>query len=205
CPAMGALVNCFGDTNFLVRTDVFAELGGFTPDTLEERLEEDWDFLSRAMLAGKKMELIPRVLYWYRRIEGEGRAETGIRFQKECSGMLPYRHAVPNALFDLVLLAHGAARTIPELSNRHQVRKLRREISRCHKALNEIMRRADELGDQSDHILQTKRWHTINPLRLFTTYIYPRKKSTLVPREYSQAKERYLRARQRAQERFDQD
>ncbi|MEM7143746.1 MAG: glycosyltransferase [Verrucomicrobiota bacterium] len=204
-PSMGALVNCFGDTNFLVRTDVFAELGGFTPDSLEERLEEDWDFLSRAMLAGKKMELVPHMLYWYRRIEGEGRAETGIRFQKERSGTLPYRHAVPDALFDLVLFAHGAARTIPQLSGRQQIRKLRREIKRCHKDLREVMRRADELSDQSDHILKTKRWHTINPLRLFTTYIYPRKKSTLVPREYSQAKDRYHEARERAQERFDQE
>ncbi len=62
--ATGAFVNCFGSTNALVRRDVFEALGGFSDEAVATL--DDWEFFSKAALAGYRIETIPEVFVWYR-------------------------------------------------------------------------------------------------------------------------------------------
>ncbi len=61
--AAGMLENVFGDTNFMVKADVFRALGGFSP---RRDLPEDWEFLARLNLAGYYQEVLPEALFLYR-------------------------------------------------------------------------------------------------------------------------------------------
>ncbi|CCG86688.1 glycosyltransferase [Erwinia piriflorinigrans] len=56
--------NCFGDANALIKKDTFISLGGFTEDYGIGH--EDWEFFSKAVLAGYKLNLVPEPLFWYR-------------------------------------------------------------------------------------------------------------------------------------------
>ena len=53
--------NLIGDSNFFIQKSVFQQLGGFSTATIE-----DWEFLTRAVLAGIHIQLIPEV-WWYKR------------------------------------------------------------------------------------------------------------------------------------------
>src|SRR4029077_20957845 len=63
--AYGFISNKFGDTNMLVRKDLFHRLGGFANDGLE-----DWLFLSRAAMEGIEIDVVPEPLFLYRVWEG---------------------------------------------------------------------------------------------------------------------------------------
>ncbi|TCH97114.1 glycosyltransferase [Roseococcus sp. SYP-B2431] len=60
---LGFFANPFGDANFLVRRDVFEQLGAFSTDRASF---EDWEFLLRAATAGRRIECLPETLYAYR-------------------------------------------------------------------------------------------------------------------------------------------
>lgn len=60
---MGYFDNVVGDTNFCVKKSAFESLGGFSK-TLD--FLEDWDFLTGLVLAGYKLEVVPKGLYYYR-------------------------------------------------------------------------------------------------------------------------------------------
>ena len=57
----GLLENVFGDTNMLVRADVYRELGG-----MRSVSAEDWDFLARLSLARYSLDVAPEPLFFYR-------------------------------------------------------------------------------------------------------------------------------------------
>lgn len=62
--ALGLVKNPYGDSNCFVRTAAAKSIGGFT-----EHYKvgcDDVEFLSRAVLSGLKVELVPESLYWYR-------------------------------------------------------------------------------------------------------------------------------------------
>ena len=63
-PAAGVSVhnNVVGDANFMIRRDVFDKLGGF----YEGVIAEDWELLTRALMAGAAIQLIPHSLLWKR-------------------------------------------------------------------------------------------------------------------------------------------
>jgi hypothetical protein len=63
---VGAFTNRFGDANFFVRADVFDALGGFTRDRLSF---EDWQFLSKLVLAGYNLEVVAEPLFWKRELQ----------------------------------------------------------------------------------------------------------------------------------------
>jgi glycosyltransferase involved in cell wall biosynthesis len=65
CLELGYFENVFGDTNFIIKKDVFLKLGGF----IKERTWEDWEFLVRLNLNGYKQYVIPKQLFWYRFLE----------------------------------------------------------------------------------------------------------------------------------------
>ena len=55
--ATGAFVNCFGSTNALVRRDAFDTVGGFSDEAVSTL--DDWELLSKAALAGLRIETMP--------------------------------------------------------------------------------------------------------------------------------------------------
>ena len=63
-PAVGLSVhnNLIGDANFMIRRSVYESLGGFG----ESVIAEDWELLTRALLAGAAIQLIPHSLLWKR-------------------------------------------------------------------------------------------------------------------------------------------
>ena len=63
-PAAGvsAFNNVIGDANFIIRREVYEALGGFADGTVAE----DWELLTRALLAGAHIQLIPHSLLWKR-------------------------------------------------------------------------------------------------------------------------------------------
>lgn len=56
--------NVLGDANFCVSRAVFQQQGGFGSE--RDSSWEDWEFLLRAKLAGKAIDVVPQSLFWYR-------------------------------------------------------------------------------------------------------------------------------------------
>jgi glycosyltransferase involved in cell wall biosynthesis len=96
--------NYLGDTNFLIRKEVFRAVGGFTEDPGISN--EDWEFLVKAVLMGFRLELVPRALVWYRIQENSFLRSTN-EYENVMRCMRPYLEAVPAPLRDMVRLALG--------------------------------------------------------------------------------------------------
>jgi len=60
----GIFINAYGDANALIEKRVFEDLGGFTIDYGVGY--EDWEFFTKAVLRGYRLEVIPEPLYYYR-------------------------------------------------------------------------------------------------------------------------------------------
>jgi len=67
CKEAGIYENVFGDANFIIRKNVFLELGGFRED--RSTSYEDWEFLALLTLSGFDLDVIPEHLVLYRHIE----------------------------------------------------------------------------------------------------------------------------------------
>lgn len=67
CLEVGQLENVFGDTNFIIRRDVFLESGGFS--TGHGSGDEDWAFLARLALSGATLDVVPDALFFYRHLD----------------------------------------------------------------------------------------------------------------------------------------
>ena len=108
CAAAGALRNWFGDTNSLVRREVFLALGGFHEQWGVNH--EDYEFMARAVLRGYHLEVVPEALVWYRVNEGETPILRSTPFHGNimCS-IRPYLESVPPELRNLVLYAQGTS------------------------------------------------------------------------------------------------
>jgi glycosyltransferase involved in cell wall biosynthesis len=65
CLPLALFTNPFGDTNSLFRREAFAALGGFQGDRL--MAFEDFELLTRAVIAGYRLEVIPEILFMYLR------------------------------------------------------------------------------------------------------------------------------------------
>ncbi|MEZ0386393.1 MAG: glycosyltransferase, partial [Verrucomicrobium sp.] len=66
CEEAGMLTNVFGDTNFIIRTEVFRAMGGFRYDL--SCSFEDWEFLAELVLSGRTLDVLPRSLFYYRHL-----------------------------------------------------------------------------------------------------------------------------------------
>lgn len=64
CPEAGCFENVFGDANCIVRRDAFEEIGKFSHD--RDSSFEDWEFLAKMSLNGKRLDVIPEFLHLYR-------------------------------------------------------------------------------------------------------------------------------------------
>jgi len=64
CPEVGCFENIFGDANCIVRRDAFEAVGKFSLD--RDSSFEDWEFLAKMSLNGKRLDVIPEFLHLYR-------------------------------------------------------------------------------------------------------------------------------------------
>ncbi len=80
---LGLLSNPFGDGNFIMKRSVFEELGGFDESWHKDVGLEDQELLTLLSLRGYKLDIIPRVLFYYRFRES-GRNNTSDTFENEC-------------------------------------------------------------------------------------------------------------------------
>ena len=105
---LGMIVNCFGDTNMLVRRDKFFEIGGFDEEC-GAGLVEDWVFHSRAYLAGIDPVAVPEVLFHYR-VWPDGSGQTAPRHLSYLRAARPYMEAMAPGFALLPLYAAGLFR-----------------------------------------------------------------------------------------------
>lgn len=102
CTAVGAVRNCFGDTNCLVKRRVFKALGGFTEDFGVGF--EDWEFLAKAALSGYRVDVVPEALVWYRQT-GQGVNSTTASGRNHMRALRPYLAHLPAEHRNLLMLA----------------------------------------------------------------------------------------------------
>ncbi|MEX0346885.1 MAG: DUF6212 domain-containing protein [Rhizobiaceae bacterium] len=64
CLDLALIHNSLGDANAIIRKSVFKKIGFLIEDW--GYVAQDWEFFLRAVLAGLKLRIIPKPLYWYR-------------------------------------------------------------------------------------------------------------------------------------------
>ena len=101
--ALSAMINCLGDGNALYKRSVFKALGGFS----EARSSfEDLRLLSLAVVRGYRLDVVPEILFLYRRHEGS-RSMNGDLFRCHVDVLGPLTELVPPSLWPLLLAMHG--------------------------------------------------------------------------------------------------
>jgi glycosyltransferase involved in cell wall biosynthesis len=123
-PPIGAAVsagmfqNVFGDANAFIRKKVFESLGGYK----EERgfCHEDWEFFSRAVLAGFKLEVVPIPLFQYR-VHKDNEMQKVNLFHNYSQAILPYLNSVPKSLQDILKFAQGAKFRLENVERKEKV------------------------------------------------------------------------------------
>ncbi len=96
----GMFQNFLGAGNFLVPKAVFRTIGNFSDDCALDW--QDWEWLSKAVLMGFRLEVVPRELAWYR---PTSTSSTVSDYQSRMRSLQPYLDAVPSCLRDVVQLA----------------------------------------------------------------------------------------------------
>ncbi|VVM08307.1 glycosyltransferase family 2 protein, partial [Methylacidimicrobium tartarophylax] len=109
--SVGLFRNCFGDTNALIRREVFVAVGGFSED---DGFSEDWELFIRAGLAGFRIEAIPRPLFYYR-VQPRGRFRMSSPQANRRAVRRPFEKALLPGLRELVSLVQGQALRIEAL------------------------------------------------------------------------------------------
>jgi glycosyltransferase involved in cell wall biosynthesis/GT2 family glycosyltransferase len=92
---LGLLRNCFGDTNSLVRADVYRALGGMTED--HGTGCEDWEFLAKAVVRGCRITVVPEALVWYRQ-SANGVQQSTPAAANRLRALRPYLDSLPGGL-----------------------------------------------------------------------------------------------------------
>lgn len=102
----GMFKNCFGDANALIRRDTLLALGGFTE--LRGIGHEDWELFARLALSGRRLEVVPEALLYYRQTVSSMRLTMppGPSYRRSLS---PYLEHVPTLLADALVLGQGLA------------------------------------------------------------------------------------------------
>ena len=103
-PAHGFFRNIFGDTTSLMDREVFLALGGFKSG--KGLGNEDWEFFSRASLAGHEIVVVPEALTYYR-LSAESRSQTMSAYASERFRRSPYESGGEIWLRGLLELSFG--------------------------------------------------------------------------------------------------
>lgn len=103
---VGLMRNCFGDTNSLIRADVYRALGGMTEDYGVGC--EDWEFFAKAAVKGYRIAVVPEALVWYR-ASATGVQNTTPSHANRLRALRPYMDASPGTLRSALPLCQEAA------------------------------------------------------------------------------------------------
>ncbi|ANM28500.1 hypothetical protein ABI59_00960 [Acidobacteria bacterium Mor1] len=103
-PSAGLFHNVFGDAFSLVRRDAFDAVGGFTEDY--GITHEDWELFMRMVLAGRRLQVVPEALYWYR--IGEDHTSITTSYYRNCERHIrPLLEQLPPALHGILPTAQS--------------------------------------------------------------------------------------------------
>jgi glycosyltransferase involved in cell wall biosynthesis len=108
CLTLGLFDNFFGDASFIVRRSVFEALGGFGEDPkYRYSIHEDYEFLLRLVLAGRTLDVVPEVLFFYR-LTDSGLTRTTNEYRNRLRVLRAYATLLRNAgLLDLAPYVYG--------------------------------------------------------------------------------------------------
>mmetsp|Transcript_34697 Transcript_34697/g.66267 ORF Transcript_34697/g.66267 Transcript_34697/m.66267 type:complete len:1019 (-) Transcript_34697:294-3350(-) len=101
---VGMFQNMYGDTNAMIKKEVFLKLGGF-PEDFGYALE-DWELFSKVVLGGYNLQTIPDPLYWYR-LRETSHSRVTAKHGNPARTIRPYLKKIPQHLHHLVLFAQG--------------------------------------------------------------------------------------------------
>ncbi|MGI9607525.1 MAG: glycosyltransferase [Acidimicrobiales bacterium] len=127
--AVGFVENAYGDTNSLVRRSAFEAIGGFHEVWGVGR--EDHSFFAQLSMSGERVMVVPRALFWYRRIES---TISRRHFDKMAGPSIAAMHGASSLdRFDRLMAEYGAAihlrgRTTPSLGRGQDAIRLERTI-----------------------------------------------------------------------------
>ncbi|MFD2207937.1 glycosyltransferase family 2 protein [Kiloniella antarctica] len=123
---LGVFINCFGDTNALYKKDVFEKLGGYNED--RTFILEDMEFFTRVVNEGYRLEVVPEILFLYRKHKQSRSALERPIFVSQLNTLSSYSKLVPEKLWPLLICLrkgfydrHGEIRDL--LSNECSVEK----------------------------------------------------------------------------------
>ncbi|MDD5262153.1 MAG: glycosyltransferase family A protein [Methylacidiphilales bacterium] len=88
---IGWMENVCGDANSIVRRDVFESIKGFRSEC---EPVEDFDFFLRVCFAGRKVDVVPRFLFWYRDNHG-GLRHNANRYKRYHTILSTYTSGLP--------------------------------------------------------------------------------------------------------------
>lgn len=171
----GAFRNCFGDTNSLMRREVFLQLGGFHEDWGVGH--EDWELFAKAVLKGYRLEVVPEALAWYRLNETETTVNRKTPLHRNhMANIRPYLDAVPAALRNLVYLAQGLEMTTAQPQARSAAGEAEQKLRVNWQAKIEASRvfaRLNQKKPAIDLLMEAIKLveHAKHPVMLFETLI----------------------------------
>jgi len=125
--AVGIFVNCFGDTNALVRKTVYEALGGHAEH--HRTGQEDFEFFARVVLKGYHFTTIPEALYWYRQNPERRRRSHYNPYAGIAQVMRTFSSGVPPEFRELVL--YGRALRDDNLALRRQLEALQGQLAQA--------------------------------------------------------------------------
>ena len=111
--AAAPFLNTYGDIFALISRKTFLALGGFTEDS--GITHEDWEFFSRAAIAGYSLEALPESLLWYR-YSDESMSSVTRRFSNYRRSARPFTDIAPP--FAKSMIEYGLHVRVTQLSPR---------------------------------------------------------------------------------------
>jgi predicted nucleic acid-binding Zn-ribbon protein len=156
---VGALINCYGDTNSMFRTEAIRAVGGFT----DERGStcEDWELFVKLACAGREVDVLPEALFDYRH-RPESLVRTTIPFRNRARVLRHYRRltSMPHNESALLWYAFASMRSECDRSAEETTaaRKLCETFAADRDQLLAVMAaREQQLRDLGVHAFQLER------------------------------------------------
>jgi glycosyltransferase involved in cell wall biosynthesis len=147
-PALGSsisvsnFINCFGDTNALIRKQAYLAVGGYNEQ--HRTGKEDYEFFCKIALNGFRLITIPEALYWYREHPVKRKRHHYDINAGTLTVMNAFSETIPNTLRDSMLFARALSETIRQkkLTPNKNMLRLRLIIRRPVWSLGRIASRA---------------------------------------------------------------
>ena len=117
-----------GGTIYLLKREVYFEVGGFEAD---RDVDEDWELLLTVAGRGYDLQVIPEPLLWYRR-QRESRSRADNRFLRNHSRVELFEKMLPVELRDLVAFAYGRLAYIQDADSQRRLDRVREVLEKIH-------------------------------------------------------------------------